>query len=94
MRITSPIHKNEYEDIYILYEYGFDMNTGKKITRQKDNFEEEKFIKIKPKSITSDHTRYRNEESKHFFYGFVNENPHINMKMDIYMSNIYSRKSL
>ena len=25
-----PIHKTEYDDIYILYEYGFNMNTGKK----------------------------------------------------------------
>ena len=40
-----PIHKTEYDDIYILYEYGFDMNTGKKITRQKDKFKVEKFIK-------------------------------------------------
>ena len=53
-----PIHKTEYDDIYILYEYGFDMNTGKKITRNKDKFEEEKFIKITPKSITSGPTRY------------------------------------
>ena len=48
------------------------MNKGKKITRKKDNFEKEKFIKIKPKSITSDHTRYEDEENKHFYYGFVN----------------------
>ena len=25
-----PIHKTEYDDIYILYEYGFGMNTAKK----------------------------------------------------------------
>ena len=86
-----PIHKTEYDDIYILYEYGFDMNTGKKITRKKDQFEEEKSKKIKPKSITSDHTRYDDEEIKRFDYGFVNENKHMNLKMDEYMSNIYSR---
>ena len=62
-----PIHKTEYDDIYILYEYGFDMNTGKKITRTKDKFEEEKFIKITPKSITSGHTRYEDEENKQFY---------------------------
>ena len=89
-----PIHKTEYDDIYILYEYGFNMNTTKKITRKKDKFEEEKFIKITPKSITSGHTRYEDEENKHFYYGFANENPHKNMKMDLYMSNIYSRISL
>ena len=69
------------------------MNTGKRITRNKDKFEEEKFIKIKPKSITSDHTRYEDEENKHFYYVVVNENTHMNMKMDLYMSNIYSRIS-
>ena len=31
------IHKTEYDDIYILYEYGLDMNTGNKITRKKTN---------------------------------------------------------
>ena len=36
-----PIHKTEYDDIYILYKYGFDMNKVKKITRKKDKFEEE-----------------------------------------------------
>ena len=89
-----PIHKTEYDDIYKLNEYGFDMNTGKKITRTKDKFEEEKFIKITPKSITSGHTRYENEENKHSYYGFVIENTHMNMKMALYMSNIYSRISL
>ena len=69
------------------------MNTGKKITRKKDKFEE-KFIKITPKSITSGHTRYEDDKNKHFKYGFVNENTHMNMKMDLYMSNIYCRISL
>ena len=26
----QPIHKTEYDDIYIIYEYGFDMHTGQK----------------------------------------------------------------
>ena len=43
------------------------MKRGKKITKKKDNFEDEKFIKIKPKSITADHTRYEDEENKYFF---------------------------
>ena len=64
------------------------------ITRKKDRFEEEKFVKIKPKQITSEHTRYEDEENKQYYYGFVNENTHMNMKMDLYMSNIYSRISL
>ena len=85
-----PIRKTKYDDIYILYKYGFDMDTGKEITKQKDKFEK-KIIKIKPKSIISDHTRYEDEENKHFYYGFVNENTHMNMKMDLYMSNMYTQ---
>ena len=38
----QPIHKTQYDDIYIIYEYGFDMHTGQKVTRKKDKFEEEK----------------------------------------------------
>ena len=90
----QPIHKKEYDDIYIIYEYGFNMHTGQKVTRKKDKFEEEKFIKIKTKQITSEHTRYEDEENKQYYYGFVNENTHMNMKMDLYMSNIYTRISL
>ena len=92
-----PIHKTECDDFYIIYGYGFDMHTGQKVTRKKDKFdktEEEKFIKIKPKQITSEHTRYEDEENKQYYYGFVNKNTHMNMKMDLYMSNIYSRISL
>ena len=43
----QPLHKTEYDDIYIIYEYGFDMHTGLKVTRKEDKFEEEKFIKKK-----------------------------------------------
>ena len=90
----QPIHKTEYDDIYIIYEYGIDMHTGREVTRKKDKFDYEKFIKIKPKQIISEHTRYEDEENKQYYYGFVNENTHLNMKMDLYMSNIYSRISL
>ena len=48
----QPIHKTEYDDIYIIHEYGFNMHTGQKVTRKKDKFEE-KIMKIKPKQITS-----------------------------------------
>ena len=90
----QPLHKTEYDDIYIIYEYGFDMHRGKKVTRKKDIFDDEKFIKITPKQIISTHTRYEDEDNQQFYYGFVNENTHLNMKMDLYMSNIYSRISL
>ena len=70
------------------------MHTGQKVTRKKDKFDDEKFIKIKPKQITSSYTRYEDEDNQQFYYGFVNENTHLHMKMDLYMSNIYSRISL
>ena len=81
----QPLHKTEYDDIYIIYEYGFDMHTGQKVTRKKDKFDNEKFIKITPKQIISTHTRYEDEDNQQFYYGFVNENTHLNMKMDLYM---------
>ena len=73
----QPIHKTEYDDIYIIYEYGFNMHTGQKVTKKKDKFDDEKFIKIKPKQITSEQTRYEDEDNKHYYYGFVNENTHL-----------------
>ena len=90
----QPIHKTEYDDIYIIYEFGFDMHTGQKVTRKKDKFDDKKFKKIKPKQITSSYTRYEDEDNQQFYYGFVNDNTHLHMKMDLYMSNIYSRISL
>ena len=90
----QPLHKTEYDDIYIIYEYAFDMHTGQKTTRKKDKFDGEKFIKITPKQIISTHTRYEDEDNNQFYYGFNNENTHLNMKMDLYLSNIYSRISL
>ena len=90
----QPIHKTEYDDIYIIYEYGFDLHTGQKVTKKKDKFDDEKFIKIKPKQIISEQKRYEDEDNKQYYYGFANENTHLNMKMDLYMSNIYSRISL
>ena len=90
----QPLHKTENDDFYIIYEYGFDMHTGQKLTRKKDKLDDEKFIKITPKQIISTHTRYEDEDNNQFYYGSVNENTHLNMKMDLYMSNIYSRISL
>ena len=90
----QPLHKTEYDDIYIIYEYGFDMHTGQKVTKKKDKFDDEKFIKIKPEQIISERTRYEDKENQQYYYGFVNEETHLNMKVDLYMSNIYSRISL
>ena len=70
------------------------MHTGQKVTRKKVKFDDEKFIRIKPEQIKSEGTRYEDEDNKQYYYGFVNKNTHLNMKMDLYMSNIYSRISL
>ena len=69
----QPIHKTEYDDNYIKYEYGFYMQTVQKVTRKNDKIEEKKIIKIKPKQITSEHTRNKDEENTQYYYGFVNE---------------------
>ena len=52
----QPIHKTENDDIYIIYEYRSDMHTGQKVTKKKNKFDDEKFIKIKPKQIISEQT--------------------------------------
>ena len=70
------------------------MHTGQKVTRKKNKFDDEKFINIKPKQIISEHTRYEDEDNKQYYYGFVNASTHLKMKLDLYMSNIYSRISL
>ena len=70
------------------------MHTGQKVTKKKDKFDDEKFIKIKPEQIISERTRYEDKENQQYYYGFLNEETHLNMKMDLYMSNIYSRISL
>ena len=70
------------------------MHTGQKVTKKEDKIDDEKFIKIKPKQVISEQTRYEDEDNKHYYYGFVNENTQLKMKMDLYMSNIYSRISL
>ena len=70
------------------------MHIGQKVTKKKVKFDDEKLIKIKPKQIKSEQTRYDDEDNNQYYYGFVNENTHSNMKMDLYMSNIYSRISL
>ena len=69
------------------------MHAGQKVTK-KDKFDDEKFMRIKTEQIISERTRYEYEDSKQYYYGFVNENTHLNMKIDLFMSNIYSRISL
>ena len=59
----QPIHKTEYDDIYIIYEYGFNMHTGQKVTRKKDKFEEEKFNKPKTNNIRNHTIRRRGKQT-------------------------------
>ena len=40
------------------------MRTGQKVTRKKDKFDDEKFIRIKPEQITSERTRYEDDYNK------------------------------
>ena len=65
-----------------------------KVTRKKEKIDDEKLIKIKPEQIISERTRYEDKDNKQYYYGFVNENTHLDVKMDLYMSNIYSSLSL
>ena len=70
----QPLHKTEYDDIYIIYEYGFDMHTGLKVTRKKHKFDDEKFIRIKPEQITSNVHDMKTRITQQYYYGFVKEN--------------------
>ena len=40
------------------------MHTGQKVTRKKEKFDDKNFIKIRPKQIISEHTRYEDEDNK------------------------------
>ena len=40
------------------------MHTGQKVTKKKDKFDDEKFIKNKPKQIISEQTQYEDEDNK------------------------------
>ena len=52
------------------------MHTGQKVTRKRDKFDDEKFIRIKPEQTISERTRYEDEDNKQYYCGFVNENTH------------------
>ena len=66
-RVRRPLH-----NIQLRIRYAHRTKSNKK----KDKIEEEKFIKIKPKQITSEQARHEDEENKQYYYGFVNEHTH------------------
>ena len=43
---TKPLYPAEYEDIFIIYEHGFDMNTGKPFDTNTHSFDNQKFKKV------------------------------------------------
>ena len=90
---TKPLYPTEYDDIFIIYEHGFDMNTGKPYDTDINTFDKEKFIKINSKDISQQPNKTKNHNN-YYYYGFVNEITHLEMQMDLYMSKIYSQLSL
>ena len=90
---TKPLYPTEYEDIFIIYEHGFDMNTRKPYDTDIKTFDNEKFIKINSKDISQQLNKTKNHDN-YYYNGFVNEITHLEMQMGLYMSKIYSQLSL
>ena len=90
---TKPLYPTEYEDIFIIYEHGFDMNTGKPYDTDINTFDNKKFIKTNSKDISQQPNKTKNHNN-YYYYGFVKEITHLEMQIDLYMSKIFSRLSL
>ena len=90
---TKPLHPTEYEDIFIIFEHGFDMNTGKPCDTDINTFDNKKFVKFNSNDISQQPNKTKNHNN-YYYYGFVNEIAHLEMQMDLYMSRIYSHLSL
>ena len=85
--------RTEYKDIFIFYEHGFDINTGKSYDTVIITFDNETFKKINSKDISQRPNKTKNHNN-YYYYGFVNEITHLEVQMDLYMSKIYSQLSL
>ena len=57
----KPLYPTEYEDIFIIYEQGFDMNTGKPYDTDISTLDNEKFIKINSKAISQQPNKTKNQ---------------------------------
>ena len=79
---TKPLYTTEYEDNYIIYEKGFDMNTGKPYDKNNNTFDNENFIKIPSEEITKQQNNKNVINNPYYYYGFVNEVTHLEMQMD------------
>ena len=91
---TKHLYPTEYEDLFIIYEHGFEMNTGKPYDTDINTFDNKKFIKINNTDISQQPNKTKNHNN-YCYYGFVIEITHQEMQMDLYMSKkIYSQLSL
>ena len=59
-RSTKLLYTTDYEDIFIFYEHGFDMNTGKPYGTNIQTFDNEKILKIKSKDISKQTNNNKN----------------------------------
>ena len=90
----KPLFTTENEDIYIIYEHDFDMNTGKPYDKNINTFDNEKFIRVNTNNISRQHNNRNTTNNPYYYYGLVNEENHLEMQMDLYLSKIYSQLSL
>ena len=49
---AKPLYQTEYEDIFIIYAHGFEMNTGKPYNTNINTFDNDKFIKTNSNDIS------------------------------------------
>ena len=83
----KPLYPTVYEDI--IYEHGFDMNTGKPYDTDINTFDSEKFIKVNSKDVSQQPNKTKNHNNYYYYYGFVNKITHLEMQKDLLMSKIY-----
>ena len=58
----NTLYPTEYEDIFIIYEHGFDMNTGKPYDTDINTLDNEKFRKIISKDISQQPNKTKNQK--------------------------------
>ena len=74
---TKPLYPTEYEDIFIIYEHGFHMNTGKPFDTNIHTFDNQKIIKLDNKEISRQRNHRNITNNQYYFSGFVNEITHL-----------------
>ena len=76
---TKPLYPPECEDIFIIYDHGFDINTGKPSDTDIYTFDNKKFKKVNRIDISQQPNKTKNHNS-YYYYGFVNEITHLEIK--------------